>query len=62
MIARDNFGVRLPAGASLDSLKSVAAERKVYVSFRGDSVRVSPNVYNRPVDFDRLLDVFKTCL
>lgn len=56
------FGVRLPAGASLDSLKSVAAEHKVYVSFRGDSIRVSPNVYNRPVDFDRLLDVFKTCL
>jgi selenocysteine lyase/cysteine desulfurase len=32
------------------------AARKVFVSVRGDSIRVSPHLYNTAADVDRLLE------
>lgn len=40
------FGVRLPRSHNLKVVKSALDEKKILVSFRGDSIRVSPNVYN----------------
>jgi selenocysteine lyase/cysteine desulfurase len=50
------LGLRLPGGAPEDLAARLAAAR-VYVSVRGDAVRVSPHVYNDEADADRLLEV-----
>jgi selenocysteine lyase/cysteine desulfurase len=48
------FGVRFPKGFSIDTLKQALKKKKISVSFRGDSMRISPNVYNSEEDFDKL--------
>ena len=50
------LGLRLPGGAPADLAARLAAAR-VFVSVRGDAVRVSPHVYNDQADVDRLLEV-----
>jgi selenocysteine lyase/cysteine desulfurase len=49
------MGIRFPGGLP-DGVAERLAEQRVYVSIRGDSVRVSPHVYNTTADCDRLLD------
>jgi selenocysteine lyase/cysteine desulfurase len=44
------FGVRVPPGTSLPKLVEELKRRDVHVSVRGNSVRVSPHVYNTPED------------
>lgn len=56
------FGVRLPAGADLEQAKACLARRRVGVSFRGASVRVSPNVYNDEEDIDALASALEDAL
>jgi selenocysteine lyase/cysteine desulfurase len=46
-------GIRLPTGLPGDLAARLAAER-IYVSIRGDSIRVSPHLYNGEADIDRL--------
>ena len=41
------IGIRLQDGINLDSVKRVLDERKFVLSYRGNSIRVSPNVYNK---------------
>ena len=53
------FGVRLPNAGSLEVLKQRLADEKIYVSLRGDAVRVSPSVYNEEGDLMRLVEVLK---
>lgn len=48
-------GLRFPDGAP-NGLLEALAQRKVYVSLRGDSVRVAPHVYNTAADIDRLIE------
>ncbi len=50
------MGVRFPGGVPGDLTGRLAAAG-VHVSVRGDSVRVSPHVYNTDADVDRLLEV-----
>jgi len=50
------FGLRLPAGVALDVMKQAFEVRNVGVSFRGSSVRVSPNVYNTDDDVAGFLE------
>jgi selenocysteine lyase/cysteine desulfurase len=45
----------LPAVMSLDVIRRKLQERQVVVSVRGASLRVAPNVYNQPADWERLL-------
>ena len=52
------FGLGLPAGADLERLKEALGRRRVGVSFRGSSVRVSPNVYNTREDVEALVAAF----
>lgn len=56
--AKHLFGVYLPKTMDLEQLKSRFTEKNIYVSFRGDAIRVSSNVYNTKADFDRLLSCF----
>ncbi len=50
------FGVRFPKGTSIEDVKERVKKKKISVSFRGDSMRVAPNVYNDARDFERLLE------
>ena len=49
-------GLRLPVGADPRSLVTELASRSVYVSVRGNSVRVSAHMWNTRADMDRLLE------
>jgi len=57
--AKHLFGVYLPKQLDLAALKSKFKEQHIFVSFRGDAIRVSCNVYNDEVDFEKLVDCFK---
>ena len=52
------IGVYLPSSVDSTLLKKRFAEDHIYVSFRGDAIRISPNVYNSKEDFDQLLRCF----
>lgn len=52
------FGMRFPKGISTENVKEKMRKKKISVSFRGDSMRVAPNVYNSRKDFEKLLSVF----
>ena len=56
------FGLGLPPGADLERLKASLARHRVGVSFRGSSVRVSPNVYNTKDDVEALVAAFTDAL
>ena len=49
------MGIRFPDGLPA-GIYDTLAEQRIYVSVRGDSIRVSPHVYNTVADCDRLLD------
>lgn len=49
------MGIRFPDGLP-DGIYETLAAQRIYVSIRGDSVRVSPHVYNTTDDCDRLLE------
>lgn len=50
------FGIRLGEGHNMDQIKKRFEEQNILVSFRGDSIRVSPNVYNTEEEFGKLID------
>lgn len=49
------FGLRLPADADAEKIKKSLMKNKISVSFRGDAIRVSPNVYNSESDLMKLV-------
>ncbi len=55
------FGVRLPQGVDLDKIKASLLKHKVYVSVRGNAIRVAPNVYNTEKDFQKLVRALQNC-
>ena len=55
------LGLRFPEGVPPDLLERLAAEQ-VYVSVRGDSMRVTPHLYNDDADVDRLFAVLRAAL
>jgi selenocysteine lyase/cysteine desulfurase len=58
-LAQHLIGVRLPTGMDMQQLQTKFKERQVFVSTRGNSIRVAPNVYNTPDDFEVLLECFR---
>ena len=52
------FGIRLPKGLEMETLKKVLEQKKVFVSIRGNAVRVAPHLYNDSSDFE----VLKSCI
>lgn len=56
--SRHMVGLRRPDGIPA-KLPELLAESRVYVSVRGDSMRVSPHVYNDAADVARLLEVLE---
>ncbi len=55
--SRHLFGVRLPQEVDLETLRTALEARHIYVSVRGDAVRVAPNVYNDEADAAALVEV-----
>ena len=49
------FGIYLPSHMDLENLKAKLKQENIFVSFRGNAVRVSPNIYNSKEDFERLI-------
>lgn len=50
------FGIRFPKDLKLDRIRERILQRRISVSFRGDSMRVSPHVYNSAGDIEKLVD------
>ncbi len=55
------LGLRLPGGPPARLLEALRTER-IFVSLRGDCLRVAPHLYNRPEDIDRLFAVLEAAL
>jgi selenocysteine lyase/cysteine desulfurase len=55
------LGLRFPRGVP-DGLLAALAARQVYVSLRGDSLRVTPHLYNNAADLERLLDALASAI
>jgi len=56
------FGVRAPHPELIPAILEQLAARKIYVSQRGSSVRVSPNVYNTPEDMVALAEALRAAV
>ncbi|MDY7395936.1 aminotransferase class V-fold PLP-dependent enzyme [Aureibaculum sp. 2210JD6-5] len=54
------FGVYLPKNIQLQGLKAKFKAEQIYVSYRGDAIRVSPNVYNSEEDFEKFVGCFSS--
>lgn len=52
------FGIYLPKNLSLEKIKTNFTKNNIYVSFRGNAIRVSPHLYNTKSDFKKLLACF----
>jgi len=50
------FGIRHPE-MDLNRLKTSLANKKIFVSIRGDAVRVSPHVYSYEMELELLVDI-----
>jgi selenocysteine lyase/cysteine desulfurase len=56
------FGIRLPEGTSVEKIKKTFVENRIYVSWRGDAIRVAPNIYNKESDLKKLVKVLLNSL
>jgi len=54
-------GVKLPRGLP-SGLTERLAEARVYVSVRGDSIRVAPHLYNDEADVERFVAVLRSAV
>jgi len=54
------FGLQLPAGMDLKRFKETLGEAQIYVSLRGDYLRVSVNIYNDENDLKALENVLRS--
>ena len=53
------FGLSLGASVDLESLRSSLSDRNIYLSVRGQSLRISVNVYNDESDINALIEALK---
>lgn len=53
------MGIRLRPGMDTTRVKEALQAKRVFVSFRGNAIRVSPHLYNTPADMDRLVNVLR---
>jgi selenocysteine lyase/cysteine desulfurase len=51
------FGLRPPAGVDIANAASRLLENNIYVSLRGEVIRVSPNIYNDHNDLIRMVEI-----
>jgi selenocysteine lyase/cysteine desulfurase len=51
------FGISLPRAINVEALQAALTQANVFVSLRGDFIRVSPSVYNTGEDMNAFADV-----
>lgn len=56
------FGVILPQSADRDKLKDQLSKENIFISFRGDYLRVSCHLFNAKEDFDKLTKCIKNSI
>ena len=59
--AKHLFGVKLAGNMDMNLLQEALKANQVYVSVRGEYIRVSPHVFNTKADLQKLVDCFKFC-
>lgn len=52
------LGLRLPEHLDMEMVKKNFEAHKIFVSIRGNSIRISPHLYNSTKDFENLLAAF----
>lgn len=50
------FGIRTPEHLDIEVINQKLKAKGVYVSIRGNAIRVAPHLYNSNADFEKLLD------
>ena len=56
------FGIRLVDPTKMNSIKALLHENSMSVSFRGDCIRIAPNVYNTKDEIKKLLGLLNQCV
>ena len=49
------FGIELPSGLDLQAMQKDLLSKKIFVSFRGNFIRISCHLFNTPKDFEPLV-------
>jgi selenocysteine lyase/cysteine desulfurase len=52
------FGIYLTNDLSIELLKEEISNKNIFVSFRGQAIRIAPNVYNTKEDIEKLVSCF----
>ncbi|GGZ86622.1 aminotransferase class V-fold PLP-dependent enzyme [Algibacter mikhailovii] len=60
--AKHLFGIKLPNHIDLDKLKQEFKQKNIFVSFRGQYIRISCHLFNAQKDFDILLSAIQNVL
>lgn len=55
-------GIRIPGSADVGKIKTELEKNKVYVSIRGNAIRIATHLYNNQADFEKLVDSLKRAL
>lgn len=58
-LAKHLTGLRLPQGIDSQELLARFKEKKIFLSLRGESVRLAPHVYNDPTDIDKVIETLR---
>lgn len=53
------FGIRIPNNISIESIQKAMLENKIYVSYRGNAIRISINVWNTEKDLGKFCAVLE---
>ncbi|MFY7672306.1 aminotransferase class V-fold PLP-dependent enzyme [Tenacibaculum sp. MEBiC06402] len=56
--AKHLFGIQLPETIEMERLKNRLQREKIFVSYRGNYVRISCHLYNTKEEFDKLTECF----
>ena len=56
------FGIALPQNLNLSALKKDLSEKNIFVSFRGNYIRISCHLFNTPEDFQSLIACLRSHL
>ncbi len=58
--ASNLFGIRLDEHHNMDDIKKKLTDANIFVSYRGDAIRISPNVYNNEADLNRITEILSS--